>query len=96
MVDVECEHPHITAAGEPLADQARVADRDDRPLVGERRRQLRPGAVGTDLLGEFPDRIEGFGRRRDVRAQPPQRTGERVPLDDPPAGDDQSRRIEVQ
>ena len=93
---IERKHANVTSPDQTVADHIGVADRHDDRLVGKHSGELGSRAIAADLVGEFPHRLERLGRRRHVRAQPPQRTRERMPLDDPTAGNDQSGRVEVQ
>ena len=93
---IECEHANVTSPDQAIAGHVRIADRDHDRLVGKHRGEFGAGAVAADLIGELPHRLERLGRGGHVRAQPPQRPGEWMSLDDAPTRDDQPRRIEVQ
>jgi len=86
----------VAAEDQRFADHVGIADRDDDGLVGNHRGELCPGRIATDLVGQFPHRLEGFGGGDHVGAQPPQRSGERMPFDDASTGHHETRRVEVQ
>jgi hypothetical protein len=87
--DIEREHTNVAAPHETLSDNIWIPDGHNRCPVGERCGQFCCGSVGADFRGQFPDRLEWFGRGGDAGAKPQEGSIEGMTLNDPSARNNQ-------
>jgi hypothetical protein len=86
-VAVDDEEREVTTGGDDPRERCRPADGEHHGIVGQGLVEVISSRIASNLTGEFDGAHRGIRRDEHLGAQPPQRCGRRVPLDDTARGE---------
>ena len=90
---VDEQHLEVTPACQGTSQQLGPAERENGGVTGHAIGEDQRRRVSLELVGQPPHLLLGIGARQHPARQPPERAHGRMPIDEPPAGGDERRRV---